>query len=72
MIDIMSLRQYYERREITEVRWIDENKNPADAMIKAKTTSALKMLIDSNRLDLGTAGVGREIKQTNDGNEADG
>ena len=52
MIDIMSFRQSYERREITEVRWIDENKNPADAMTKAKTTSVLKMLIDSNRIDL--------------------
>ena len=55
MIDIMNLRQSYERREITEVRWIDENKNPADAMTKAKTAPVLKMLIDSNRINLGTA-----------------
>ena len=53
MIDIMSFRQSYERRKITEVRWIDEDKNPADAMTKAKTTLALKMLVDSNKIDLG-------------------
>ena len=55
MIDIMSLRQSYERREITEVRWIDGDKNPADAMTKAKAAPALKVLIDSNRIDLGAA-----------------
>ena len=54
MIDIMNFRQSYERREITEIRWIDENKNLADAMTKTKTTFALKMLIDSNRIDLKT------------------
>jgi hypothetical protein len=31
-IDIMSLRQSYEKREIAEVRWIDGRDNPADAI----------------------------------------
>ena len=52
MIDVMSLRQSYERREITEIRWIDGNSNSANVMIKNKTTSALKMLIDTNRINL--------------------
>ena len=52
MIDIMNFRQSYERREITEVRWIDGNKNPANAMTKTKAASALKMLIDFNKIDL--------------------
>jgi hypothetical protein len=52
MIDIMCLRQSYERREITEVRWIDGNSNPADSMTKSKPSTALKQLIDSNHLEL--------------------
>ena len=55
MINIMNFRQFYERRKIIEIRWIDEDKNPADAITKAKTTPALKMLIDSNKIDLRTA-----------------
>lgn len=52
MIDVMSLRQSYERREITEVRWIDGGNNPADSMTKAKASSTLRTLIDSNRINL--------------------
>ena len=54
MIDIMSLRQSYERREIDEVRWIDGSCNPADALTKAKPCGALKELIDTNALELKT------------------
>ena len=36
MVDLMCLRQAYERREVAEVRWIDGDSNPADAMTKAK------------------------------------
>ena len=32
MIDVMCLRQSYERREIAEVKWIDGDSNPVDAM----------------------------------------
>ena len=42
MIDVMCLRQLYERREIAEVKWIDGNSNPVDAMTKSKPLSALK------------------------------
>jgi hypothetical protein len=48
----MCLRQAYERREITEVKWISDGDNPADAIIKAKPCQALKVLIDTNKLDL--------------------
>jgi len=48
----MCLRQAYERREITEVKWINGSDNPADAMTKAKPCQALKILIDTNKLDL--------------------
>ena len=35
MVDIICLRQSYERHEITEVIWIDGDSNPADAMTKS-------------------------------------
>ena len=50
MIDLMCLRQSYERREIAEVRWIEGTTNPADAMTKEKPCRALKELIDTNSI----------------------
>ena len=41
MIDIIALRQSYERRELTEVRWINRQDNPADAMTKATPNKML-------------------------------
>jgi hypothetical protein len=52
MIDLMCLRQSYERREITEIRWIDENINLADAMTKSKFCNVLINLIDINNIEL--------------------
>ena len=52
MIDVMCLRQAYERREIAEVKWIKGNSNPADSMTKAKPSSALTQLLDTNTLQL--------------------
>ena len=61
MVDRMCLRQSYERREIMEVRWIDGNTNPTDAMTKAKSCQALQNLIDTNTINLTTtAWVERE------------
>jgi hypothetical protein len=54
MIDLMCLRQFYERREITKIRWIDEESNPADAMTKSNPCQALSRLIDTNIIDLRT------------------
>jgi hypothetical protein len=54
MIDLMCLRQSYERREITEIRWIDEDTNPADAMTKINSCQALTKLIDTNIINLRT------------------
>jgi hypothetical protein len=52
MVDLMCLRQSYERREIAEVKWIDGDSNPADAMTKSKPCQALKNLIDTNTVKL--------------------
>ena len=50
IINIMALRQSYERREITEIRWINGDDNPADAFTKASPNRALERFIDSNEL----------------------
>lgn len=41
MIDLMCLRQSYERQEISEIKWIDGACNPADGMTKSKPCRAL-------------------------------
>ena len=56
MVDLMSIRQSYERRQITEIRWIDGNKNPADAMTKARLCPALTNLIDTNTIYIEPSG----------------
>ncbi|KAI1002480.1 hypothetical protein K3495_g5719 [Podosphaera aphanis] len=52
MIDIMSIRQSYERREISEIILVQGDKNPADSMTKEKCCNALQKLIETNRLEL--------------------
>ncbi len=54
MIDLMCLKQSYERKEIIEIRWIDDSINSADVMTKANPCSALTKLIDTNTIDLKT------------------
>jgi hypothetical protein len=55
MIDLMCLRQSYERREITKIRWIDEDTNSLDAMIKINSCQTLTKLIDTNIINLKTS-----------------
>jgi hypothetical protein len=50
MIDIMALRQSYERRELSEVRWIEGNSNPADAMTKPTPNRALEEMVSTNHI----------------------
>ncbi len=52
MINLMCLRQSYERRKIMKIQWIDDNSNFANVMIKSKSCSTLSKLIDSNIIDL--------------------
>ena len=52
MIDIMAIRQSYERRELTEIRWINGQDNPADAMTKGTPNKALEKFIDTNQLSV--------------------
>jgi hypothetical protein len=54
MINVMIFRQSYEKREITEIKWIHESNNSVDSMTKSKSFSALKTIIDINRINLDT------------------
>lgn len=56
MIDIMALREAYERRELMDIRWIDGRDNPADSMTKAGPNTAMEHLIDKNELTLRVQG----------------
>jgi len=52
MIDIMSLRESYENREISEIRWINGQDNPADACTKHQPNQALEKLVSTNMLQI--------------------
>jgi hypothetical protein len=54
MIDVMTLRQFYKRREITEMIWIHDINNSVDSMIKIKSSTFLKTMIDINQINLDT------------------
>ena len=52
MVNLICLHQAYKWHEITEVKWIKSEDNPADAMTKAKLYQAFRTLIDINKLNL--------------------
>ena len=52
MIDLTSIRQAYERRQITEIKWIKGEDNPADSMTKEKGNTALDRIIATNKLSI--------------------
>jgi hypothetical protein len=54
MINVMTLRQCYERREIIEMKWVHETNNFVDFMTKSISSSALRMMIDINQINLNT------------------
>lgn len=65
MIDIMALRQMYERRELFDVRWINGHDNPADTMTKSTPNKALETFLDTNALRIRVEGwVKREQSLT--------
>ena len=56
MIDIIALYQLYERREITEIQWIDGKDNPTDAITKSTPNKALREFVNSNQLNIQVEG----------------
>ncbi len=49
MIDIMALRESYERRELQEIRWIHGEDNLADAITKGTPNRALEQFVSTSR-----------------------
>ena len=56
MIDIMAIRQSYERREVSEMRWIEGDSNPADSMTKLNANTVLSKLVSCNEVDIKVQG----------------
>ena len=52
IIDIIAIRQSYERRELSKIRWITSESNPADTIIKSTANKALESLMSNNRLSV--------------------
>jgi hypothetical protein len=52
IIDIMSLRESYERREIAEICWIVGKDNPADACTKKNPAAVLERLVSTNHIKI--------------------
>jgi hypothetical protein len=69
MIDLMCLRQSYERREITKIRWIDKNTNSVDAMTKINSCQTFTKLIDTNIIDLRTTAWVKRVDERTIKNE---
>jgi hypothetical protein len=64
MMNVMILKQSYERREITEIKWIHESNNSVDSMTKNKSSSTLKTIININRINLDTIEWMKRAKKT--------
>jgi hypothetical protein len=56
MIGIMALRQSYERRELSEVRWIRGDDNLADAFTKGTPNRASERFVSSNKATIRVEG----------------
>ena len=54
MINVICLRQLYNRCDIAEVKWINRDSNPVDIITKNKLLLALKWLINTNQIELKT------------------
>lgn len=56
MIDVMVLRQLYERSEIDEIHWINGEDKTANAMTKATPNKGLEKLVSDDKLRLRVKG----------------
>jgi hypothetical protein len=50
MIDIIALRESYERRKLFEIRWINRQDNPTNTITKASPNKTFKGFLDTNKL----------------------
>jgi len=56
IINLMAIRQLYERKELSEIRWINGKNNPANAITKSIPNKALQSLINTNKLQIKVEG----------------
>jgi hypothetical protein len=66
IIDMMFFRQFYERRKITEIKWIHNQDNPANALTKAAANKAIKRLVSSNKLNVRMKGYVKKARKKKD------
>jgi hypothetical protein len=66
IIDVMFLRQSYERRKITEIRWIHNQDNPANALTKAAANRAMERLVSFNKLNVRMEGYVEKARKKKD------
>ena len=59
---MICLQQAYKQGQIIEVKWINRDTNPVDAITKGKPYTVLSQLININRVELRAVGW---VKQTN-------
>jgi hypothetical protein len=52
IIDIIALRQSYERRELFEIRWINGQDNPINIITKVSPNKILEGFINTNKLQV--------------------
>jgi hypothetical protein len=52
IINIMALKQAYKQKNVFEIRWINGQNNPANAITKATPNKALSIFININQLCL--------------------
>jgi hypothetical protein len=65
IINIMAIRQAYERQKMRDIRWINNRNNPADAITKGTLNYAFEKLININRLILRLQGWVKCDNKTN-------
>jgi hypothetical protein len=50
MIDIITIRQAYEKKELFEIRYINRQDNPVDTITKLSPNKALEKFVNTNKL----------------------
>jgi hypothetical protein len=64
MMNVMTFKQSYERREVIKIKWIHESNNSVDSMTKSKSFLTLKTIIDISRINLNTIEWVKRAKKT--------
>jgi hypothetical protein len=66
IIDVIFLRQSYKRRKITEIKWIHNQDNPANALTKAAANRAMERFINFNKFNVRMKGYVEKARKEKD------